>query len=62
LQAFYTVFRFDSLQPLPVFFGCFSGHQKAPKMKIRKIINHGKTRWRVNDSRGTDGKRQRKFF
>ena len=31
-------------------------------MKIRKIVHHGKTRWRVNDSRGTDGKRQRKFF
>jgi integrase len=31
-------------------------------MKIKKIVNHGKTRWRVNDPRGTDGKRQRKFF
>jgi hypothetical protein len=31
-------------------------------MKITKIVNHGQTRWRVNDSRGTDGKRQRKFF
>lgn len=31
-------------------------------MKIKKIVNHGKIRWRVNDPRGTDGKRQRKFF
>ncbi|HXB57987.1 MAG TPA: hypothetical protein VNU95_00375 [Candidatus Acidoferrales bacterium] len=31
-------------------------------MKIKKIVNHGKTRWRVNDPRGTGGKRQRKFF
>jgi hypothetical protein len=31
-------------------------------MKIRKIVHHGKIRWRVNDPHGTDGKRQRKFF
>jgi hypothetical protein len=31
-------------------------------MKIKKIVNHGRTRWRVNDPRGANGKRQRKFF
>jgi len=31
-------------------------------MKIKKVVNHGKTRWRVNDPSGADGKRQRKFF
>jgi len=31
-------------------------------MKITKIVHHGKTRWRVNDPQGPDGKRQRKFF
>ena len=31
-------------------------------MKIKKIVHHGKIRRRVNDPRGTDGKRQRKFF
>ena len=31
-------------------------------MKIKKVVNHGATRWRVNDPHGTDGKRQRKFF
>ncbi len=30
-------------------------------MKIKKVANHGKTRWRVNDSRPS-GKRQRRFF
>jgi site-specific recombinase XerD len=31
-------------------------------MKIKKIVNHRKIRWRVNDPRGANGKRQRKFF
>jgi hypothetical protein len=31
-------------------------------MKISKTMHHGKIRWRVNDPRGTNGKRQRKFF
>jgi hypothetical protein len=31
-------------------------------MKIKKIVNHGIVRWRVNDPRGLNGKRQRKFF
>ncbi len=31
-------------------------------MKIKKTVHHGKIRWRVNDPRGTNGKRQRKFF
>jgi integrase len=31
-------------------------------MKIKKTVNHGKIRWRVNDPHGTDGKRQRKLF
>jgi hypothetical protein len=31
-------------------------------MKIKKVKNHGIIRWRVNDPRGTSGKRQRKFF
>jgi hypothetical protein len=31
-------------------------------MKIKKVIHHGRIRWRVNDPRGTNGKRQRKFF
>jgi integrase len=31
-------------------------------MKITKAINHGKTRWRVNEATGSDGKRLRKFF
>jgi hypothetical protein len=31
-------------------------------MKIKKVAHHGKIRWRVNDPRGTNGKRQRKFF
>ena len=31
-------------------------------MKIKKVINHGIVRWRVNDPHGTGGKRQRKFF
>jgi hypothetical protein len=31
-------------------------------MKVTKIEHHGKTRWRVNDPQGTNGKRQRKFF
>jgi hypothetical protein len=32
------------------------------RMKIKKIKNHGIVRWRVNDPRGINGKRQRKFF
>jgi site-specific recombinase XerD len=31
-------------------------------MKIKKIVNHGVVRWRVNDPHGTNGKRQRRFF
>ena len=31
-------------------------------MKIKKVVHHGKIRWRVNDPRGSNGKRQRKFF
>jgi integrase len=31
-------------------------------MKITKVFHHEKTRWRVNDPQGPDGKRQRKFF
>jgi Phage integrase SAM-like domain len=31
-------------------------------MKIKKVINYGMIRRRVNDPRGTNGKRQRKFF
>ena len=31
-------------------------------MKIKKVKNHGTIRWRVNDPRGANGKRQRKFF
>jgi hypothetical protein len=31
-------------------------------MKLTKITNHGKTRWRVNDATGLNGKRQRRFF
>jgi len=31
-------------------------------MKIKKVVNHGIVRWRVNDPHGTGGKRQRKFF
>ena len=31
-------------------------------MKITKVQHHGKTRYRVNDPNGQDGKRQRKFF
>lgn len=31
-------------------------------MKIKKVMKHGKPRWRVNDPHGPDGKRQRKFF
>jgi integrase len=31
-------------------------------MKVAKVRNHGKTRWRVNDHSGPGGKRQRKFF
>lgn len=31
-------------------------------MKISKVQHHGKTRYRVNDSQGNEGKRQRKFF
>lgn len=31
-------------------------------MKITKAINHGRTRYRVNEPQGPDGKRQRKFF
>jgi hypothetical protein len=31
-------------------------------MKITKVINHGQTRYRVNDPTGEDGKRLRKFF
>jgi hypothetical protein len=50
------------LRPLPVFFGGFSRHQKAPKMKIKKTVHHGKIRWRVNDPHSTGGKRQRKIF
>jgi hypothetical protein len=35
---------------------------KGSEMKIKKIKNHGIIRWRVNDPRGINGKRQRKFF
>jgi len=31
-------------------------------VKIKKVVNHGIVRWRVNDPRGNDGKRERKFF
>ena len=31
-------------------------------MKIKKVVHHGKIRWRVNDPNGANGKRQRKFF
>jgi len=31
-------------------------------MKIKKIVNHGIVRWRVNDPHGINGTRQRKFF
>jgi len=31
-------------------------------MKIKKVVNHGMIRWSVDDARGTNGKRQRKFF
>jgi len=31
-------------------------------MKITKVINHGQTRYRVNDPTGEGGKRARKFF
>jgi hypothetical protein len=31
-------------------------------MKIKKVVHHGRIRWRVNDPHGTNGKRQRKFF
>ena len=31
-------------------------------MKISKVIHHGKTRYRVNEALGPDGKRLRKFF
>jgi hypothetical protein len=31
-------------------------------MKIKKVVHHGKIRWRVNDPCGANGKRQRKFF
>lgn len=31
-------------------------------MKISKVLHNGKTRFRVNEAQGPDGKRQRKFF
>lgn len=62
MRLFYAASGFGLLQPLTVIFGCFSRQRKAAKMKIKKVTNHGKTRWRVNDSRGMDGKRQRRFF
>ena len=31
-------------------------------MKISKIQHHGKTRYRVNNPHGSNGKRERKFF
>jgi hypothetical protein len=40
----------------------FKAPKGTEKMKIKKVVHHGKVRWRVNDPRGTDGKRQRKFF
>ena len=60
--AFLPAYRFDSLLPFTVIFGCFSRQRKAANMKIKKIVNHGKIRWHVNDALGKDGKRQRRFF
>jgi hypothetical protein len=35
-------YRFDSLRPFTLFFGCFSRQQKAAKgSKWEKIVNHG---------------------
>jgi len=31
-------------------------------MKIKKTVNHGRTRWRVNDPVSANGRRQRRFF
>lgn len=31
-------------------------------MKVTKVMKHGKTRWRVNNPHGPNGKRQRRFF
>jgi hypothetical protein len=31
-------------------------------MKIKKVVHHGKIRWRVNDPKDANRKRQRKFF
>ena len=43
-------------------FRAAKGSEHQPSMKITKAINHGQTRYRVNEPQGPDGKRQRKFF
>jgi hypothetical protein len=40
----------------------FKAAKGTKKMKIKRVVHHGKIRWRVNDPRGANGKRQRKFF
>jgi len=62
LRAFASGLRLSSLRPLPVSFGGFLRHQKAPKgthekdaMKITKVKHHGQTRYRVNDPHGEGG-------
>jgi hypothetical protein len=62
LRALQAQNCFDSVSPLPGFFGCFLRRRKAANQKIKEVFNHGKTRLRVNDPRSANEKPQRKYF